>query len=85
MYHRPSVCLRYHLLGDYERKHLEHEEDKLLSTMLYNLTSFMVMMQCMKAEVRKKNRRLLGKSHIGLHYSQNINNLLDNLEKLVSQ
>lgn len=79
-----ALMERYHLLGDYERKHLEQEEDRLLSTMLYNLTSFMVMMQVNKNEIRKKNRRLLGKSHIGLQYSQTINNLLDNLEKLVS-
>ncbi len=36
---------RYHNLSDTEKKRLEHEEDQLLSTMLYNLTSYMVMMQ----------------------------------------
>ena len=78
------VCDRYHLLGEYEKKRLEFEEDRLLSTMLYNLTSLMVMMNCLKSEVKKKNRRLLGKSHIGLLCSQTVNSLLDNIEKLVS-
>ncbi|XP_067943986.1 MAP kinase-activating death domain protein-like [Watersipora subatra] len=73
---------RYHLLGEYEKKRLEFEEDRLLSTMLYNLTSLMVMMNCLKSEVKKKNRRLLGKSHIGLLCSQTVNSLLDNIEKL---
>ena len=79
-----DVLIRYRLLGDYEKKHLEFEEDRLLSTMLYNLTAFMVMMQCIKTEVKKKNRRLLGKSHIGLQYSHAINTLLDNIDKIVS-
>lgn len=78
------IIYRYRLLGDYEKKHMEFEEDRLLSTMLYNLTAFMVMMQCARGEVKKKNRRLLGKSHIGLQYSQAINALLDNIEKIVS-
>ncbi len=36
---------RYRSLSISERKRLEREEDKLLATMLYNLTAFMVMMQ----------------------------------------
>lgn len=36
---------RYRNLSETEKKRLEHDEDRLLSTMLYNLTSFMVMMQ----------------------------------------
>ena len=36
---------RYHNLSDTEKKRLEHDEDRLLSTMLYNLTAYMVMMQ----------------------------------------
>ena len=79
-----DVLIRYRLLGDYEKKHLEFEEDRLLSTMLYNLTAFMVMMQCIKTEVKKKNMRLLGKSHIGLQSSHAINTLLDNIDKIVS-
>lgn len=44
----------------------------------------MVMMDVKKIEIKKKIRRLLGKSHIGLHYSQDVNNLLDEIGKLVS-
>ena len=36
---------RYRNLSDTERKRLEHDEDRLLSTMLYNLTAYMIMMQ----------------------------------------
>ncbi|PSN33006.1 MAP kinase-activating death domain protein, partial [Blattella germanica] len=50
-----------------ERKRLEHDEDRLLSTMLYNLVAIMVMLNVNKMELKRKVRRLLGKSHIGLH------------------
>lgn len=70
-------------MGDLERKRLEHDEDKLLAHMLYNITAFMVMMRVAKPEVRKKIRRLLGKSHIGLAYSAEVNNLLDQISNLV--
>ncbi|XP_065942198.1 MAP kinase-activating death domain protein isoform X9 [Magallana gigas] len=73
---------RYVSLGDLERKRLEHDEDKLLAHMLYNITAFMVMMRVAKPEVRKKIRRLLGKSHIGLAYSAEVNNLLDQISNL---
>ncbi|PAA65067.1 hypothetical protein BOX15_Mlig000889g4, partial [Macrostomum lignano] len=72
-----EMMSRYESLGRAERKRLELDEDRLLCTMLYNLTAFMVMMRVDPAELRKKIRRLLGKSHIGLHYSQQINALLD--------
>jgi hypothetical protein len=52
--------------------------------MLYNLVSFMIMMRVPKVEVKKKIRRLLGKSHIGLIHSQDVNNLLDCITNLVS-
>ncbi|XP_029633967.1 MAP kinase-activating death domain protein isoform X5 [Octopus sinensis] len=73
---------RYNSLGDSEKKRLEHDEDKLLSDMLYNHIGFMVMMDVKKPEIKKKIRRLLGKSHIGLQYSQDVNNLLDEVNKL---
>lgn len=75
---------RYRSLSDGDRKRLEHDEDRLLSVMLYNLVGFMVMMRVHKQEVRKKTRRLLGKCHIGLIYSQDVNNLLDQINNLVS-
>ena len=78
-----SLC-RYHSLGPAEQKRLEEDEDRLLSTMLYNLVAFMVALGVEKDAIRKKVRRLLGKSHIGLQQSQQINDLLDNLVNLVS-
>ena len=52
--------------------------------MLYNLTAFMVMMQVEKVEVRRKVRRLVGKCHIGLDASEQINRLLEHVNQLVS-
>jgi hypothetical protein len=75
---------RYRGLGPQERRRLEHDEDRLLSTMLFNLVAFMVMMQMKKDEIKRKVRRLLGKSHIGLIYSQEITQLLENLNNLTA-
>jgi len=80
---RLILCSRYNSLSDSERKRLEHEEDRLLSTMLYNLTAMMVMIGINKLEIKRKCRRLLGKSHIGLVYSQEVNELLDQITNLV--
>merc|ERR1719489_284871 len=44
----------------------------------------MVMMQMPKTEIKKKVRRLLGKSHIGLIYSQEITMLLDKISPLTA-
>lgn len=74
---------RYNSLGDAEKKRLEHDEDRLLSVMLYNLVGFMLMMRVPKVEIKKKVRRLLGKSHVGLIHSQDVNNLLDVINNLV--
>lgn len=74
---------RYKGLSDTERKRLEHEEDRLLATFLYNLTAMLIMLNCSKEEIKRKVRRLLGKSHIGLVYSQEINLLLDQVHNLV--
>lgn len=75
---------RYKSLSDSERKRLEHDEDRLLSTMLYNLTAELVMLNVPKEEIKRKVRRLLGKSHIGLVYSQEVHSLLDQITHLVS-
>lgn len=75
---------RYESLKDLERKRVEQDEDKLLTTMLYNMIAFMVMMRVSKNEIKRKVRRLLGKCHIGLQYSAQINKLLDEIHKLVS-
>ncbi|GBP63223.1 MAP kinase-activating death domain protein [Eumeta japonica] len=68
---------RYKWLSETERKRLEHEEDRLLSTALFNLTAAMVLLGVDADQVRGKVRRLLAKSHIGLVYSQEVNHLLD--------
>lgn len=75
---------RYKTLSDSEKKRLEHDEDRLLSTMLYNLIAELVMLGAKKEEIRRKCRRLLGKSHIGLVYAQECNQLLDQINNLVS-
>lgn len=75
---------RYKSLSESERKRLEHDEDRLLSTMLYNLTAILVMLNVSKDEIRRKIRRLLGKSHIGLVYSQEVHNVVDQINNLVS-
>ncbi|XP_039226074.1 MAP kinase-activating death domain protein isoform X15 [Drosophila yakuba] len=73
---------RYKSLSESERKRLEHDEDRLLSTMLYNLTAILVMLNVTKDEIRRKIRRLLGKSHIGLVYSQEVHNVVDQINNL---
>ena len=78
------IFLRYNSLGLAEKKRLEVDEDRLLATMLYNLVAFMIALNVDKDAVKKKVRRLLGKSHIGLMQSQQVNDLLDNLNNLVS-
>lgn len=79
----PSEMLeRYKLLYEIDKKRLEHEEDRLLSTLLYNMTAFMVMLDVDKQCLKQKIRRLLGKCHIGLVNSAEINQLLEQIENL---
>ncbi|XP_044605639.2 MAP kinase-activating death domain protein isoform X37 [Equus asinus] len=73
---------RYLSLGEHDRKRLEDDEDRLLATLLHNLISYMLLMRVNKNDIRKKVRRLMGKSHIGLVYSQQINEVLDQLANL---
>ncbi|CAN9506639.1 unnamed protein product [Ophioblennius macclurei] len=73
---------RYLSLGDHDRKRLEDDEDRLLATLLHNMIAYMLMMKVNKNDVRKKVRRLMGKSHIGLTYSQEINEILDKLANM---
>ncbi|XP_069821946.1 MAP kinase-activating death domain protein isoform X2 [Dendropsophus ebraccatus] len=73
---------RYFSLGDHERKRLEEDEDRLLATLLHNMVAYMVMMKVNKTDLRRKVRRLLGKCHIGLAHSQQINELLDKVSDL---
>ncbi|XP_056601362.1 MAP kinase-activating death domain protein isoform X3 [Triplophysa dalaica] len=76
---------RYLSLGDHDRKRLEDDEDRLLATLLHNMIAFMLMMKVSKNDIRKKVRRLMGKSHIGLTHSQEINELLDRLAHLTGR
>ncbi len=78
----PEMMERYNQLGSAERKRLELDEDHLLAVMLFNLVAFMIMMRVGKEEIKRKIRRMLGKSHIGLSMSQQVNDLLDNIAKL---
>ncbi|XP_038049379.1 MAP kinase-activating death domain protein-like isoform X3 [Patiria miniata] len=73
---------RYDSLTPSEKKRLEEDEDKLLADMLSNAIAFMIMMKLPKPEVKRKVRRLLGRSHIGLVYSQEVNDLLDQINNL---
>lgn len=45
----------------------------------------MVMVDVDKTELKRKVRRLLGKSHIGLAYSHEVHQLLDQVEHLVEK
>ncbi|XP_078063936.1 MAP kinase-activating death domain protein-like, partial [Mustelus asterias] len=76
---------RYESLGEHDRKRLEDDEDRLLSTLLYNMIVYMLMVKVNKNDIRKKVRRLMGKSHIGLVHSQEVNELLDRLPNLESR
>ncbi|XP_037611401.1 MAP kinase-activating death domain protein isoform X3 [Sebastes umbrosus] len=73
---------RYLSLGDHDRKRLEDDEDRLLATLLHNMIAFMLMLKLNKNDIKKKVRRLMGKSHIGLTYSQEINEILDKLTNM---
>lgn len=73
---------RYDSLTPEERRRLEMDEDRLLSDMLFNMSAFMVMMKVPKPDVKKKVRRLLGRSHVGLIHSQCVNDVLDQINNL---
>ncbi|XP_038557088.1 MAP kinase-activating death domain protein isoform X14 [Micropterus salmoides] len=73
---------RYLSLGEHDRKRLEDDEDRLLATLLHNMIAYMLMLKLNKNDIRKKVRRLMGKSHIGLSYSQEINEILDKLPQM---
>uniref|UniRef100_A0A8C5FZL7 MAP kinase-activating death domain protein n=1 Tax=Gouania willdenowi TaxID=441366 RepID=A0A8C5FZL7_GOUWI len=76
---------RYLSLSDHDRKRLEDDEDRLLATLLHNMIAYMLMLKLNKNDIRKKVRRLMGKSHIGLTYSQEINEILDKLNNMTGR
>lgn len=77
-----EMMTRYAGLSEMDKKRLEHEEDRLLSTILYNLIAFMIMVNVARQEIRMKIRRLLGKCHIGLVYSAEVNEVLEQIDQL---
>ncbi|KAF8571333.1 hypothetical protein P879_00767 [Paragonimus westermani] len=80
---RPTDLLKhYSMTTPLKKKHAELAEDKLLAGLMHNMIAFMIMMGVNRVDIRRKIRRLLAKSHMGLHYSQEISNLLDMLEYL---
>lgn len=83
MEHGPTdMIVRYRNLAEVEKRRLENDEDKLLVTVLYNMSAFMIMMNVDSQTIRRKVRRLLGKSHIGLQQDKEIQRLLDSCEEL---
>ncbi|XP_060543535.1 MAP kinase-activating death domain protein isoform X6 [Pantherophis guttatus] len=76
---------RYFSLGEHDRKRLEYDEDRLLATLLHNMIAYMIMMKVQKNDIRKKVRRLMGKSHIGLVHSQEINEILDKISNITGR
>ncbi|XP_063717667.1 MAP kinase-activating death domain protein-like isoform X7 [Symsagittifera roscoffensis] len=77
-----EMMTRYKTLGLDEQKRIEAEEDRLLSTTLHNMIAFMLAMKLNPKDIKKKARRLLGRSHIGLGFSKEVNDLLDRLNYL---
>ncbi|KRX55571.1 MAP kinase-activating death domain protein, partial [Trichinella sp. T9] len=57
-------------------------EDKLLTTVLHNMCAVMLMVNCPKQLIQQKIRRLIGKAHVGLLCSQEINSVLDRIHFL---
>ena len=80
-----SFLFSYYSLSSADRKRLELDEDRLLAVMLYNLIAFMILMRVSKEEIRRKIRRILGRCHIGLTMSQQVNELLDHITSLVKE
>ena len=48
------IIIRYRCLSENEKKRLEQDEDRLLSTMLYNTVAFMIMMQVRQGDDRRR-------------------------------
>ena len=62
MEHGPTdMIVRYKKLAENEKRRLESDEDRLLVTVLYNMSAFMIMMDVIPNVIRRKVRRMLGK------------------------
>ena len=75
-----KIYFRYKKLSDKDKRRLENDEDKLLVTVLYNMSAFMIMMDVNPQIMRRKVRRMLGKSHIGLQQDKEIQKLLGSVQ-----
>ena len=49
-----TIIIRYRCLSENEKKRLEQDEDRLLSTLLYNTVAFMIMMQVRPCADRRR-------------------------------
>ena len=79
----PEQMLEAYKMGyDVDKKRLEHEEDRLLSTILHNMLAFMLMLQVDRSLIKQKIRRLQAKCHIGLVSSAELNRLLEKIDNL---
>ena len=58
------IIIRYRCLSENEKKRLEQDEDRLLSTMLYNTVAFMIMMQVRPCADRRRVVTSASKSSI---------------------
>ena len=76
MEHGPTdMIVRYKKLADSEKRRLENDEDRLLVTVLYNMSAFMIMMDVIPNVIRRKVRRMLGKDRFKHKYSLKTNQL----------
>ena len=76
MEHGPTdMIVRYKKLADSEKRRLENDEDRLLVTVLYNMSAFMIMMDVIPNVIRRKVRRMLGKDRFKHKYSLETNQL----------
>ena len=74
MEHGPTdMIVRYKKLADSEKRRLENDEDRLLVTVLYNMSAFMIMMDVIPNVIRRKVRRMLGKDRFKHKYSLKTN------------
>jgi len=74
---------RYNSLDIHEKQRLERNEDRLLGIIMNNFIAFMIMMRVDPARIKSKARCMIGKSHIALDESANINKLIDSIKYLV--
>ncbi|KAF6779848.1 hypothetical protein AHF37_00691 [Paragonimus kellicotti] len=65
-----------------ERKRLQNQEDRLITVCLYNLISFMVMMQVDKGAICTRVRRIQARCRLASSFSWTLSKLLDQLSYL---